>query len=1049
MADESIIIKIEDRIPKTINTKLSEMSKSAKSANTQLRALNNTISLLNRKQVNLISQTNINRFKNFGDNALYAKQKVNFLNNEVVKLKRNLNNIPKVNLSIPTGGRGGSGGRPSVGLGVGAASVAGAYLALSGVRSLKNMSDEYINLENKIRIVTKSQANLNTIMDDLFNIANRSRSSINAMGILYQRLDMALGPLGKSQKEVLRLTETISKVTTLSGLSVEEQTNSIRQLTQAFNKGKIDGDEFRTMMENMPLLMKAIADEMKVAKDQLLDLAPQGKITADVLVRAIERIEKEVDIKFEKSIMTIDQSFEILRNNAVRMVGEFNKVSKVSNTVANGIVYLASVLYDNRVAIYTNVTAFTNLLEQIIILGNRVSSFVDILKKINPVFIILDKAGKSIADVFNAIGLALAKVSDKLDLVYGKFEKLAGFFQSRANIRNFLLEGISAFDKPEQTPLMKKGQNRIDKAKELKNELGLIDKLIEQKKTITELEKAINNKTYEQRTHQERMKQLEKSRLEMLERRSTLLDNIKENLKISTRYFGMPAQERKINEQIDKLDLKLKSVGSLKPAEKKELKGLMKETQSLLELMGEMDKIYETNEGRIKAIDTQIKALNLSFINGNIIFENYQKSLTELVLAKRAVTDSAARYRYELTQEINLLSELREKDKGEVDLLRTIFELKQKKGTVEEIDIKNIEEQLNRKAVLNEILQIENRELNRQYEFKIKIQAINESLISQEEKMYEMKKLLPSSITQGTSFDSPISSIMEQYDHEKGKIKHSVKTLGISKEDEMIMAENLRQKTLKDALPEMFDDKFFDSAIKKWDVYHEKIIQLRRENLLSEKEYQKAILKLDEQKAVEKLKIGQEIFGNLSSLMSSGNKELFHIGRASAIAEATIAGILAVQKALSSAPPPLNYALAASVGIATALNVSKIAQTPPPQYAVGGLVPGERKLISVNERGPEFIVNAQATRKHRALLERINANPNNPPVGIGNNVSINIENYNNSAIEVRKDNDDKIRIIVREEIDTSVPMLVSNEINNPNSRISKSMSANLNLQRSL
>lgn len=78
----------------------------------------------------------------------------------------------------------------------------------------------------------------------------------------------------------------------------------------------------------------------------------------------------------------------------------------------------------------------------------------------------------------------------------------------------------------------------------------------------------------------------------------------------------------------------------------------------------------------------------------------------------------------------------------------------------------------------------------------------------------------------------------------------------------------------------------------------------------------------------------------IASLQSSGSKELFAIGKAAAIATATIDGIQAVQKALASAPPPFNFVMAALVGTAQAINLSKIASAKPPAFADGGIVPG-------------------------------------------------------------------------------------------------------------
>ncbi len=82
-------------------------------------------------------------------------------------------------------------------------------------------------------------------------------------------------------------------------------------------------------------------------------------------------------------------------------------------------------------------------------------------------------------------------------------------------------------------------------------------------------------------------------------------------------------------------------------------------------------------------------------------------------------------------------------------------------------------------------------------------------------------------------------------------------------------------------------------------------------------------------------------FSTIASLQATSTGTLFEVGKAAAIATATIDGIAAVQKALSSAPPPFNFALAAVVGIATAANIGKIASQSPPKTtgaAQGGYV---------------------------------------------------------------------------------------------------------------
>lgn len=88
----------------------------------------------------------------------------------------------------------------------------------------------------------------------------------------------------------------------------------------------------------------------------------------------------------------------------------------------------------------------------------------------------------------------------------------------------------------------------------------------------------------------------------------------------------------------------------------------------------------------------------------------------------------------------------------------------------------------------------------------------------------------------------------------------------------------------------------------------------------------------------ERLSNLQSTLGQIAALQSSSSNELFFIGKSAAIATATIDGLLAVQRALASAPPPINFALAGVVGAATAANISKIASQKPTGAFDGALV---------------------------------------------------------------------------------------------------------------
>lgn len=123
-------------------------------------------------------------------------------------------------------------------------------------------------------------------------------------------------------------------------------------------------------------------------------------------------------------------------------------------------------------------------------------------------------------------------------------------------------------------------------------------------------------------------------------------------------------------------------------------------------------------------------------------------------------------------------------------------------------------------------------------------------------------------------------------------------------------------------------------------------------------------------------------------------------------------------------------------------------------FASGGLVPPGERIIRVNERGQETVMNNQATRKYGPMLNAMNRGRSITPVGNGGTIKQNIvinNNASNTDVETRQDEDGNLEVIIRriadERINSNVPRLVASNVNNPNSRVSKALGQSTNAQR--
>ena len=63
----------------------------------------------------------------------------------------------------------------------------------------------------------------------------------------------------------------------LAGASSIEATNAFRQLAQALGSGRLQGDEFRSISEQIPTLLKPVADELGTTVGKLKEFSSQGK----------------------------------------------------------------------------------------------------------------------------------------------------------------------------------------------------------------------------------------------------------------------------------------------------------------------------------------------------------------------------------------------------------------------------------------------------------------------------------------------------------------------------------------------------------------------------------------------------------------------------------------------------------------------------------------------------------------------------------------------------------------------------------------------------
>lgn len=220
--------------------------------------------------------------------------------------------------------------------------LAGYMAGVVTVGAAISKMDAYTGMQNRLKLVTQSQEQLNLAMSDTFSIAQKSYQSWESVIQVYQRFSDNAKTLRIDMAKTAELTETVSKAVAISGASTQAAEAALTQFGQALASGVLRGEELNSILEQTPALAKAIAQGMGITVGQLRSVAAEGKITGEVLVDALTKSKKSVDELFAKTDVTIGQSLQLLSNEVTKFTGEAGKASGVATTLASSIQILAN-----------------------------------------------------------------------------------------------------------------------------------------------------------------------------------------------------------------------------------------------------------------------------------------------------------------------------------------------------------------------------------------------------------------------------------------------------------------------------------------------------------------------------------------------------------------------------------------------------------------------------------------------------------------------------------------------------------------------------------
>lgn len=247
-------------------------------------------------------------------------------------------------------------------------------LALGGAfafKQLVNQINTYTQLSNQLKLVTKDAEDLARVQKVLFDAAQETRGGLEGTVKLYARLARSTKSLKLTQSDLVTLTKTINKTLVISGASTQEASAAILQLGQGFASGVLRGQELNSVMEQTPRLARAMADGLGVGIGQLREMGKQGKLTTDVVVKALQTQSQAISTEFNKTEKTIAQAMTQIENEFLKTFG-----SAQGGGLVKSLDEFRAIISDPDVA-----EGLTAIAQGIINVGSAVAGTIGLLSK--------------------------------------------------------------------------------------------------------------------------------------------------------------------------------------------------------------------------------------------------------------------------------------------------------------------------------------------------------------------------------------------------------------------------------------------------------------------------------------------------------------------------------------------------------------------------------------------------------------------------------------------------------------------------------------------
>lgn len=846
------------------------------------------------------------------------------------------------------------------------AGMAGPLAAIFSAAEVTKMADEWTDMTGRMRLAVDAGTDVEDAMGRIADMAVRTYSSLENTSEGFFRNAGMMRELGYSTDQTLDYIEALNNALVVSGAKGARAESVISAVSKAMSKGKLEGDNLNTVIESGGRVSELLAEKLGVTTLQLAKLGKDGKITGRVMYDALSGNLEKLRAEAELMPASVADAFQNLRTELVKFIGQTDQSLGASQKLAAAITAVGQ----NLDLVTKLAGALAAIMGVRFVLAMTAGSGAMLANSLASARLIMfqtamtaSMTGTTRAAVLSTAamrGFTAALVANPVGAALVGIMAVSAGIMGLASAARKAQDNIETFDAAmaESNRVLAEAREHTDKAAASTKSIG--DKSAQAVAGVMGLCDATGKLADE--TFRLADAQAEAAR-------TAILDRIAKNrVEIADR--SAPGLWTRVGEAAGMKYTDGPHKGRYaKDVREEQIKALEQQNAGLMAAsieMGLADGAKWTNRPRATATTTDSDPKKPKKASGPTPAE---------LAAQRQMLDLQA----------------------EIELLRAQGQRVAADAKQDQLDTLNLTEQYEKAGFANAKAKAEAhvkalataREANRVAEeaaelaegearaarltndFMLDMLDTQEQLALTDRDALDIRRqILAIRQAERRAALEAAAADKDATEAERAAARAALASLPTLEKNENRALDGSSQGA-GDAKGIVADLRAPENAVERAREAYAEIDRMRQEDVISEQEAALAKAQIDADLREQRLAGTQTMLGALATLQNSSNKKLAALGKAAAIAQATIDGVLAVQKALASAPPPMNFIQAAVVGAVAAANVASIAG-----MADGGLVrgpggPREDKVLRRLSNG-EFVVNAKATSQNRALLEAMN-----------------------------------------------------------------------------